>query len=64
MKKLFAVLLLYFQIFADKSLAKKLNVVVIVADDLGYHDVSFRGSNELSTFNIDALASSGIVLNR
>jgi arylsulfatase A-like enzyme len=41
----------------------KLNIVVIVADDQGYADVSFNPYSppEVSTPNIDALAKSGVV---
>lgn len=36
------------------------NILVIVADDLGYADIGVHGSREVPTPNIDALARSGI----
>jgi arylsulfatase A-like enzyme len=32
-------------------------VLIIVADDLGYHDVGFQGSREIATPHLDALAA-------
>jgi arylsulfatase A-like enzyme len=37
------------------------NVVVIVADDLGYADVGFQGRKDIPTPHLDALAKAGVV---
>lgn len=44
----------------SKRKAKKPNIIVIMADDMGYGDVSCYGATEIKTPNIDRLASEGI----
>lgn len=45
----------------EKTLPEKLNFLFILADDLGYHDLSFTGSRYYETPNIDRMAKGGMV---
>lgn len=42
----------------------KPNIVIILADDLGWHDVGFNGRKEWNTPNLDRLAKQGTVFKR
>jgi arylsulfatase A-like enzyme len=41
---------------------QKPNILLIVADDLGYADVGYNGGKIISTPNLDRLAASGVIL--
>lgn len=57
-------LLISFLLLSANAVAEdRPNVVIIVADDLGFADVGFRGS-KIDTPNLDTLATEGVVLNR
>ncbi|KAH8270630.1 hypothetical protein KR018_012549 [Drosophila ironensis] len=44
--------------------ARRPHIIIIMADDMGFDDVSFRGNREFLTPNIDALAFHGRLLDR
>mgnify|MGYP001233579013 CR=1 FL=1 len=45
---------------ADLEALKKPNVIFIVADDLGYGDISCYGAEAITTPHVDSLAASGL----
>lgn len=57
---------MYCVIFGVSSIASGLgqpHIIYIVADDLGWNDVGYHGSDQIPTPNIDALAYNGLILN-
>lgn len=55
-------LLLQLNAVAQSTTTSKPNIIFILADDLGYADLSFTGGKDVRTPHIDALASKGIFL--
>jgi arylsulfatase A-like enzyme len=46
--------------FADEPFAARPNILVILADDLGYADVGFNGCRDIPTPNLDRLARQSV----
>jgi arylsulfatase A-like enzyme len=55
-------LLLQLNAVTQSTTTSKPNIIFILADDLGYADLSFTGGKDVRTPHIDALASKGIFL--
>ncbi len=49
-----------FTITGQAAVSDKPNLIVIMADDLGYADVGFNGCKDIPTPNIDKIANNGI----
>ncbi len=60
MKRHFLIALILSAVSPVVGSAAKPNVLVIVADDLGYGDIGAHGGSEVPTPHLDALAASGI----
>ena len=48
----------------DKPLNSKPNIILIMADDMGWGDAGFQGNDTILTPNLDKLAGDGIKFNR
>ena len=62
--KILVPLLLCFFVLAGSSLARKPNVILIMADDLGYHELGSYGQKKIKTPRLDQLALEGMRFTR
>lgn len=57
---IFLLALFSVQVFAQNTASKRPNIVLIIADDIGWGDIGFYGNKDVKTPNIDALGASGL----
>ena len=57
------ILIIPFLISVFSCTNSKPNILIILADDAGYSDFGFMGSDEIKTPNLDKLASDGVLFN-
>jgi len=57
------ILIIPFLISVVSCTNSKPNILIILADDAGYSDFGFMGSDEIKTPNLDKLASDGVLFN-
>ena len=62
-KPITCLLLLFAMLAAHATASDKPNIVIMVADDLGWADVGYHGGN-IDTPSLDKLAEEGVRLNR
>jgi arylsulfatase A len=60
MQFIFTYIFLIFFLYEKSSYNKKPNVILIMADDIGYECIGVNGSNSYSTPILDSIASKGI----
>ncbi|MEM1083980.1 MAG: sulfatase-like hydrolase/transferase [Verrucomicrobiota bacterium] len=56
--------LLFILLLAQPLVADKPNVIVFMADDMGYADAGFTGAKDIQTPHLDQLAKSGVVFRK
>jgi len=62
--KYFLFTLLFFNFCGFIEANERPNILVIMADDLGYGDLSIQGAQDLQTPNIDKIAKQGLIFNQ
>src|ERR1043165_5408670 len=54
------ILLVPWPALAQEKKSRRPNIIILLADDLGYADLSMQGSKEITTPHIDSLAKNGV----